>query len=130
MSANWIGTQRITQICYDFTIEIENLLTQKKNILHISRVRPYLDVDVGEQLPLQKIAEFGDRLCLSVETVKDIRNREDTVQVMISWNVLTSFGDTWEPLSVIYEATPTILCSHFAKKGSSSFLKEKKSITL
>lgn len=83
ISANWLDPRRITHVHSDFILDVEYLLANKTEIVHISRVKPYLDSDVGNRVAPQEVAEFSDRGWHSVDVIKDIRLSRSIYEVLI-----------------------------------------------
>lgn len=110
----------------DFTVEVEHVLTEKTEIVHISRVKPYMDDDVGNTVQLQEVAEFSDRIWHSADCVKYLRHRYGVYEVPVSWNGLTSSGDTRGPLSVMYDDVPPKARAPFDKKRDSDLVRRSK----
>ena len=122
MSANWVGPRRITDILSDFTVEVEHLLSQKKEIVHICRVKHYCDADVGNIVAMRELAEFSDRIWHSVDNIKDIREHNSTFEAFVSWKGLTSHGDSWEPLENMLEDVHRKVKTCFEKRRSTPLL--------
>lgn len=126
MSANWVGPRRISLVRNDFTVEVEHLLTGKKEVVHICRVKHYVDKDLGNTVQMTEIAEFTDRIWHSVNTIKDLRTHDGTFEVLVSWKGLAASGDTWEPISIMFEDTPSKIRDFFSKKRTSRLLQQAK----
>lgn len=126
VSANWVGPRRICEICSDFTVKVEHLLTHKQEVVHISRVRPYRDADVGSTVQLEEVAEFADRVWHSVDCIKDLRETNSVFEVLVSWKGLSTSGDTWEPLLTMFEDVPTKVRAFFKKKRASGMINRAK----
>lgn len=77
MSCNWVAPRGITQILLDFTIKVEHLLTEHKEILHVSQVKPYADSSVGTPVEMRDTADFTDRVWFAVGKIKDVRKTQD-----------------------------------------------------
>ena len=94
--------------------------------MHICRVKPYRDAAVGESVEMRAVAEFSDRIWHTVEKVKDLRLSHGSFDVLVAWKGLSTSGDTWEPLSTMYEDVPTKVRDFFAKKRASDLIKRAK----
>ncbi len=103
MSTNWVGPRRISRILMDFTVEIKHLLTSATAVLHVCRVKPYADASVGTPAQMQEVAEFMDRIWYFVDKIKDVRKSADHFEVLVAWKGLNAAGDSWEPLTVMFE---------------------------
>ena len=127
MSCNWIGPRRVTRILSDFTVEIEHLLTEETSVVHVSRIKPYADSLVGTPVEMSDIAEFTDRVWFTVDKIKDLRETSDRFEVLVAWKGLTSAGDSWEPLTNMYEDVPTKVRDFFKRRRNSAALRKAKS---
>ncbi len=61
---------------------------------------------------MQEVAEFTDRIWYSVDKIKGIREAANHFEVLVAWKGLAAAGDSWEPLSVMFEDVP----SKFSKR--------------
>ncbi len=116
MSTNWVGPRRISRILSDFTVEIEHLLTNATAVVHVCRVKPYADASVGTAAEMQEVAEFTDRIWYSVDNIKDIREAGNHFEVLVAWKGLTAAGDSWEPLTVMFEDVPSKVREFFKRR--------------
>ncbi len=73
MSTNWIGPRRVSRILSDFTVELEHILTGTTAVIHVCRIKTYVDASVGTKAQFKEVAEFTDRIWYSVNKIKDIR---------------------------------------------------------
>lgn len=124
MSANWVGPRRVVRILSDFTVEVEHLLNQEKDVVHISRVKPYSDASIGTPVQMREIAEYSDSIWYSVEKFKDVRESTNGFEVLVSWKGLSSSGDSWEPLPVMYEDVPSKVRQYFGRRRKTSIMKK------
>lgn len=126
MSAKWVGPRRVTRILNDFTVEVEHLLNQKTEVVHICRVKHYVDSALGSTVQMAELAEFSDRVWHSVNTVKDVRESNGFFEVLVSWKGLSTAGDSWEPLENMFEDTPSKVRDFFRKKRASNLVQRAK----
>lgn len=101
VSANWFVPRRISQILSDFIVEVEHLLSDKKEVVHICCVKQCFDANLGSRFALKEIAEFSNRLGLILDTVKDLRKKYDNIEVFVTSKGLTVHGDSWKPPKVM-----------------------------
>ena len=123
MSTNWVGPRRISRILSDFTVEIEHLLTKATAVVHVCRVKPYADASVGTQVQMQEVAEFTDRIWYSVDKLKDVREVSGHFEVLVAWKGLTTAGDSWEPLTVMFEDVPSKVREFFKRRRLNPILR-------
>ena len=126
MSANWVGPRRIKQALSDFTFRVEHLVTKEEEDIHVSRIKPYADALVGTPAQMTEIADFSDRVWYCVDKIKDIREQEGEFQVLVSWKGLSSSGDSWEPLHIMYEDVPSKIRAFFKRRRQSNVMKRAK----
>lgn len=119
-----VGTRRVTQVLSDFTLEVEHLFTEEKDGVHISRVRPYADSQVGKPVKMQEIAEYSDHIWYSVDKVKNVRETTDGFELLVSWKGLSASGDTWEPLNIMFEDFPTKVREYFKRRTRNVTMKK------
>ncbi len=122
MSTNWIGPRRVSRILSDFTVELEHLLTGTTAVVHVCRIKPYADASVETQAQMKEVAEFTDRIWYSVDKVKDIREAADGFEVLVCWKGLTTAGDSWEPLTVMFEDVPSKVRDFFKHRRLNQIL--------
>ncbi len=127
MSANWVGPRRIVQVLSNFIVRVQHLLTNETEDVHISRVKPYTDSPVGSEVPLKEIADFSDRVWYSVDKIKDLRESQGHFEVLVSWKRLSVTGDSWKPLSVMFEDVPTKVRAYFKRRRLTQVAKQAKS---
>lgn len=61
VSANWAGPRRVGNILSDDNVEVEHLLSSKRERFHVRRIKHYFDADVGAMVAMEKIAEVSGR---------------------------------------------------------------------
>ncbi len=123
MSNNWVGPRRIFRILSDFTVEIEHLLISATAVVHVCRVKPYADASVGTPAQMQEVAEFTDRICYSVDKIKDVRETAGLFEVLVEWKGLTTTGDSWKPLTVMFEDVPSKVREFFERRRLNPILR-------
>lgn len=126
MSANWVGPRRIVQVLSDFTFKVEHLITKQTEDIHVSRIKPYADDLVGQPAQMAEIADFSDRVWYCVDQIRDIREIEGEFQVLVSWKGLSTSGDSWEPLHIMFEDVPSKIRSYFQRRRQSDTMKRAK----
>eukprot|EP00171_Calliarthron_tuberculosum_P021806 IDg21806t1 len=102
MSTIWMGPRRVSRILSECTVELEHLLSESKSITHVCRIKPYADSLVGSALLMREVADFTDRIC---------------------WKGLTTAGDSWEPLQIMFEDVPSKIRSFFKHRRSNLILR-------
>ena len=126
MSANWVGPRRVVQVLSNFILRVEHLLTKEAEDTHVSRIKPYTDGSIESPVALKEIADFSDRIWYSVDKIKDIRETNGVFEVLVSWKDLTTAGDSWEPLTTIFEDVPTKVRTYFKRSRLTSVAKKAK----
>ena len=116
VSLNWVGPRRIVTILSEFTVKVEPLLTKEVQVIHVCRVKPYVDSLVGHRVEMEEIANFSDRIWFIVDTVKDIRQGFYSIEVLISWMGLKKSSESWESLSIMFKDLPTKVKEFLNKK--------------
>ena len=108
----WKGPKRIVAVKSEWVYEVEDLLTYNKEVVHARRLllyRPDMD-GVEASNELLAAAVHTEASYQSVESIKDIRCQNNTIQVQIIWEGLPDEPDwTWEPLDKVVEDIPEIL---------------------
>lgn len=126
MSANWVGPRRVVEVLSDFIIRVEHLINKDTEDLHVSRVKPYADALVGTGVQMKEIADFSDRVWYSVDKFKDLRNVDGQFELLVSWKGLSSAGDSWEPLPIMFEDVPTKVRAFFKRRRLTALMKRAK----
>ena len=124
VSANWIGPRRIINVLFDFTAEVEHLLTKETSVVHICRMKPYTDKLVGTPVQMKEIAEISDQITFPVDKIKDLRERRNHFEVLVSWKGWSETSDSWEPLDVIYEDVPSKVREYFRRRRSTPLIEK------
>ena len=76
---------------------------------------------------MQEIAEFTDRIWQAVDKIKDVQEEESgNFKVLVAWKGLATAGDTWEPLSNMYEDVPAKVREFFKKRHKNSLINHAK----
>ena len=126
ISANWVGPRRVCQILSNFTVELEHLIDSSKDIVHVCRIKPYIDAQNGTSVEMKEIAEFSDQIFFSVDKVKDLREKAGQFQVLVGWKGYSSNSDTWEPLNIMYEDAPGKVREYFKRHRSNAIIRRAK----
>eukprot|EP00177_Eucheuma_denticulatum_P006755 GFKZ01012276.1.p1 GENE.GFKZ01012276.1~~GFKZ01012276.1.p1 ORF type:complete len:235 (-),score=7.92 GFKZ01012276.1:81-785(-) len=126
VSANCVGPRRVSNILSEYVVEVEHLLSGKRETVHVCRIKHYRDADVGANVTMEKITEFSDRVWHSVDTIKDLRAQSNYFEVLVSWKGLTAHGDSWEPLGVMFEDVPSKDPDFFSKRRETALIKRAK----
>ena len=126
MSANWVGPGRVIQVLSDYVFRVQHLITQETEEIHVSRINRYADTLIGTPAKMKEIAEFSDRIWYSADEVKDIREQNGSFEALISWKGLSSSGDSWEPLLIMFEDVSSKVRAFFKRKRFTSASKRAK----
>ncbi len=113
----------------DFTVEIEHLLTSTTDAVHVCRVRPYTDASVGTPAQMQEYAEFKDRSWYSVDKIEDVPDAAGHFEVLVACKGLTTAGDSWEPLAVIFEVVSHMFREFFMRRRLNPILRRARAST-
>lgn len=127
MSANWVGPRRVTEVLSDYIFKVEHLLTQDTEDIHISRIKHYADALVGTTAQMKEIADFSDRVWYSVDKIKDVRETDGNYEALVSWKGLSTSGDSWEPLTIMFEDVPMTVRAFFKRRRLNAVMKRDKS---
>lgn len=123
----WRGPRRVTQVRSEWVYEVQNLITDKREIVHARRLHLYrADMDGKEVLPtLLKVAEHSERSYQIADCIRDIREVDGQLQVEVEWEGLPDEKDrTWEPLLQVFEDLPGRL-EDFLNTAGARFLKRR-----
>ena len=123
----WRGPRRITKALSDWTYEVENLDTGKKNTVHARRMILYRAALDGRKVEdaLLSYAKHNEGIYYEIDSLKDIREGENGFEFLVNWKGLPDEIDyTWEPLHQLLEDVPEILI-RFLKSGPVTDLKRK-----
>ena len=90
---------------------MEDLITHKKKLVHVERLKFYSDsnLDITEEL-LQTV-ERNDPHYYTVTQILDLRFNEGTknFEVQCNWRGFSDDEYTWEPFNIIREDIPDML---------------------
>lgn len=80
---------------------------------------------------MKEVAEIADQIKYSVDKIKDLRQKGNECQVLVGCKGYSLSGDTWEPVSIIYEDLPGKVQEFLKSKRSNVLIKKiKASISL
>ncbi len=72
---------------------------------------------------MQEVAEFTDRIWYSVDKIKDAPEAADHFEALVAWKGLTVAGDSWEPLTVMFEDVPSKAREFFKRRRLNPILR-------
>jgi len=105
----WRGPRRVVGVKSDWVYVVENLISEKKEVVHARRLHLYrVDMDGKEVSPsLRKTAEHSEMSYQILQELRNIREVDGELQVEVEWEGLPDRDDwTWEPLQQIFEDVP------------------------
>lgn len=112
----WRGPYRITGTQKNYVFEVENIIDQKKQIVHGDRVRYYDDSNLNITEDIK--AQFShDNFSYEVANFKGCRTNPETgnIQFLVAWKGFSAEDDSWEDLSNLYTDVP-VLVANYSKK--------------
>ena len=108
----WRGPRRIVAVRSDWVYEVENIIDGKREIVHARRMHLYrADMDGAHATEsLKQTAAHLESKYQIAEGIKDIRNENSTIKILIQWEGLPDDMDwTWEPVNQVYDDLPGLL---------------------
>ncbi len=72
---------------------------------------------------MKEATEFTDPIWYSVDKIKDVREAADRFEVQVRWKGLTSAGDAWEPLTVMFGDLPSKVREFFKRRRLNPILR-------
>ena len=123
----WRGPRRICDVRSDWVYEVQNLITDKKEVVHARRLLLYRGDMDGKEVSTELIqaAEHSELSYQMVQCLQGIRDVDGELQICVEWEGLPDERDwTWEPLSQMAEDVPGMMEDFLSTSGSRS-LKRK-----
>ncbi len=84
--------------------------------MHVCHIKRYSDASVETPAQMKEVAEFTDRTWYSVYKIKDVQEAAGHVDVLVAWKGLTTAGDSWKPLTVMFEEVPSKILEFFKSR--------------
>ncbi|KAE9127003.1 hypothetical protein PF007_g5779 [Phytophthora fragariae] len=116
--ARWVGPFEVVETApHSFTIR--HLLTNKRYIVHGSRLKFYADssLDVNEEM----LAHVGNQgMVLGVQDITSHRRENGVWQLMVSWEGLQSEEDSWETLVSLNKDVPVRVEQYVQDSGDAA----------
>ena len=126
LRVRWIGPRRITKVFSDWVFEVEDLITQKKENVHASRLKFFssYDLDVTEDLRNQ-IAHNEESF--EIEKILDIRYEKlyNRYELLIKWKDFAEDENTWEFLEELWETTKEVVKNYLFLKTDKALIKKE-----
>ena len=112
LNFKWVGPRRVTAVQSEWVYQVEDLLKQKRAVVHARRLLLYrADMDGKIVSPrLLKAAERSETNYEVAQTIRTLCDREGGLMVQVEWEGLPDSLDfTWEPLERVFEDLPGML---------------------
>ncbi|ETW06561.1 hypothetical protein H310_02778 [Aphanomyces invadans] len=116
LQVTWLGPRRIIQALSDWVFIVEDLRDGAVSEHHVSRLKLYAvrDSNVTQDL-LDHVAYVeGGHLVQELRDAKFDRS-DKTWKIQVKWRGLSELENSWEPVSNLLEAVPTMVAA-FVKK--------------
>jgi tRNA nucleotidyltransferase/poly(A) polymerase len=105
LEARWKGPFRIVTRVNDSVFEVEALILNSENEVHVTRLRPYNDRELNSQL--KEHIQYHNH-CFEVIEILDEREHKGIKEVLVKWRGFEDDEATWEPQEVIAEDVPQL----------------------
>jgi len=117
----WSGPQKITEVMSDWVFKVQDLKTEKFQVVHANRLRFY-----SETMP-ENFIDLSNKLdekLFDIDELLNIRSGRTGWEIQVSWLGFTDLDRTWEPIQNIYEDIPLILHNFLLDKGREDIWKD------
>lgn len=114
----WIGPRRVTKIVSEVVFEVSNLLTNKAEVVHASRLRFFSAAKENSEVPSYFIdhAEHSEAIYDTVEKISSLREVDSKIWVQLQWeNPKDEVEQTWHPLQEVNVDIPDMLKNYLKK---------------
>ncbi|PXF43546.1 hypothetical protein BWQ96_06723 [Gracilariopsis chorda] len=108
----WKGPCRVASSKSDWVFEVKDIIDQRIQLLHVSRMILYRADQDGKKIDLALIqyASIKETEVQTADSLCDIRDGPNGIVLLVQWDGLPDEVDrTWEPLSIIAEDLPGVL---------------------
>ena len=113
LQMRWLGPRRVVDTVSEFVYVVEDILTQKRTCVHVSRLKRYADGDLNITVDVRDQVAY-DEQGLCVEAIQRWKNTTAGIVLLVRWLGFSEADDTWEPLNTLYVDIPDMICD-FAK---------------
>ncbi len=108
---------------------VEHLLSGARHTVHVCRIKPYADSEIGPSVKMAELAERADRIYQSVRGFSDLRKTaEGQIEIQTQWKGLQDVSSTWEPLVIMAEDVPATVRQYFDSRTATKLVREAQSL--
>ena len=111
----------ITSTISDWTFEISHLITDKRYVVHSTRLKFYSDSDLN--VTSEMIDHISSQhMALDVDKILDIKFEASSKRFLfkVSWLGFQSVEDTWEPFTSLWKDIPFVLVDYLEQRLATS----------
>jgi hypothetical protein len=90
-------------------LEVEHLLSGKRETVHCTRINFYHDSSLGVTEELKNLLQYQDSPLFVIEQLPELREVRGQVQVLVNWMRFDEGENTREPVTTILEDAPDLL---------------------
>ena len=111
LKVRWTGPKRITRADSVYIFEVEDLISNKKELVHAERLKLYADSKLDLSEELLSTIEHNNPHYYAVTALTNLRFNEEKqiFEVKCQWRGFSNEESTWEPISNIREDIPDTL---------------------
>lgn len=112
LAFRWSGPRRVVAVKSPAVCVVEDLLTQKRETIHATRMKKYCGKLDGGEVP-DEVLDLADRTAAKyevVESIVDIQMNDDGIWLRLQWEGLPDERDyTWASLTDMHEDIPDMV---------------------
>ena len=118
LKRRWQGPYRVYSLESDWVVVVEDLISKKKEAVHITRLRFYCDKYLHVSTELVRQYAFDCEKWV-VDKLKRIRwpEQNNDIEILVSWKGFEEAEDSWEPMARLAHDVP-VLCAKFVSEGT------------
>jgi hypothetical protein len=115
LTGTWQGPCRVLDEISPWVYTVQHLVTQKKETVHICRLRYYCDS--GLQVTTSLLNQISyNQARWEIETLLDLKEKDQEICVQVKWLGFPSDENTWEPIEQIALDVPR-MCEEFLDRS-------------
>lgn len=128
LSSRWHGPYRITDIQTEYVYEVENIVTNKKEDVHLSRLLKWDNKLFNTNYGIKEQAAYLQG-GFEIAKIGNHRSKNETMELLVYWFGFEDTDASYEPAKDIFDSAPELVLDYIRSKqekqvkGLCNFLK-------
>lgn len=121
----WHGPFRVVNCRDNYVFEVENLLTQKKELVHGRRLKFFRNSDFEVSEEVKQHLEYQQNELMVIEEMVDIRTQNKVVEILVKWQGFHEDESDWVSFESLSEDVPELLTEFIEDLKKSGTTRQK-----